>query len=99
MIMKKIWQAWKQGWIVILKCAHFMIYVQVVAIPGYVGYYLLNPEKTAVVDNAGFHVKPLLGVLVLVLWAPFAFFVGSWMTGYFRKEKDLQNNERVCTSP
>jgi hypothetical protein len=87
-MMKTIWTKWKLGWIVLLKTTGFMILLSVLLGPIKIVDIAIGAHDQAVIDNAGFHPKSGIVLVIALLWAPFAFWLTSELTGWLGPSKD-----------
>jgi hypothetical protein len=81
---KRILAAWCEGWCVIGRLFHFLIYFWVAALPLAFVEHFVNPGNHAVFTNGVFNPAGAWDAALLIFWMPLAFVFASRMSGRLR---------------
>jgi hypothetical protein len=83
-LYKRIFATWWEGWSVIGRLFHFLLFCWVAALPLAIAKNFINPGSHSLFTNGVFSPEAAWDAAVAILWLPFAFVFASRMSGRLR---------------
>ena len=93
--MKQMWNYWKNGWTIFGRVIGFSLIVWIICLPIQILSFVLGAKEMAVFSDNVFNWQPAICLLLTIILFPIALTVAQKETGYFKKQKQEEQNQKV----
>ena len=90
-----MWNYWKNGWPVFGRVIGFSLIVWIICLPIQILNFALSAGDMVIFSSNGFNWQPAVCLLLTIILFPIALAVAQKETGYFKKQKEKEQNQAV----